>query len=61
MSTVVVCGEGLVDLVPVAAQPLAALVPRLGGGPLNVAVALGRLGVPTAFCSRISTMVSGRR
>jgi len=55
MSTVVVCGEGLVDLVPVAAQPLASLVPRLGGGPLNVAVALGRLGVPTAFCSRIST------
>ena len=55
MSTVVVCGEALVDLVPMTGDRLAPLAPRLGGGPLNVAVALGRLGVPTAFCSRIST------
>ena len=55
MSTVVVCGEGLVDLVPMTGDRFAPLAPRLGGGPLNVAVALGRLGVPTAFCSRIST------
>jgi fructokinase len=53
--TVVVCGESLVDLVPVAPDPLALLAPRLGGGPLNVAITLGRLGVPTAFCSRVST------
>ena len=55
VSTVVVCGEALVDMVPVTAVPLAPLAPRLGGGPLNVAVALGRLGVPTAFYSRVST------
>ncbi len=52
---VVVGGEALVDLVPVTGAPLAPLAPRLGGGPLNVAVTLGRLGVPTAFCSRVST------
>lgn len=52
---VVVCGEALVDMVSVAGEPLAPLTPRLGGGPLNVAVALARLGVPTAFCSRVST------
>ncbi|GHC64316.1 carbohydrate kinase family protein [Streptomyces flavofungini] len=33
---------------------LPALAPRLGGGPYNTAVALGRLGSPTAFCSRVS-------
>lgn len=31
------------------------LAPRLGGGPYNVALAAGRLGVPTAFLSRVST------
>lgn len=31
------------------------LLPRLGGGPYNTAVALGRLGAPAIFCSRIST------
>ncbi|MFD9907231.1 carbohydrate kinase [Streptomyces sp. NPDC059063] len=41
---------------PIAAGsvPLPALAPRLGGGPFNTAVALGRLGSPTAFCSRVS-------
>lgn len=34
---------------------LRALLPRLGGGPYNVALAAGRLGVPTAFLSRVST------
>ncbi len=54
---VVVAGEALVDLVPAPAAHGAAapLLPRLGGGPFTTAVALGRLGVPTAFCSRIST------
>lgn len=53
---IVVGGEALVDLVP-ARSPLepGALLPRLGGGPFNVAVAAGRLGVPTGFLSRIST------
>lgn len=31
------------------------LLPRLGGGPYNMAVALGRLGAPVTFCSRVST------
>ncbi|MGW3565638.1 carbohydrate kinase family protein [Streptomyces sp. NPDC000941] len=60
---IVVAGEALIDLVPdrpatagPAADPaLPALLPRRGGGPYNTAVALGRLGSPTAFCSRIST------
>ncbi|WP_330176369.1 PfkB family carbohydrate kinase [Streptomyces sp. NBC_01498] len=68
---IVVAGESLVDLVPrrdpasgagnggaVAAGtdgPLPPLLPRLGGGPYNTAVALGRLGSPAAFCSRVST------
>ncbi|MBT2504469.1 carbohydrate kinase [Streptomyces sp. ISL-98] len=54
---IVVAGESLIDLVPQGqeAGPLAPLLPRLGGGPYNTAVALGRLGAPAAFCSRIST------
>ncbi|MFF0888148.1 carbohydrate kinase [Streptomyces sp. NPDC003456] len=51
---IVVAGEALIDLVPRGAGALAALQPALGGGPFNTAVALGRLGSPTAFCSRVS-------
>ncbi len=51
---IVVGGEALVDLVPSKNEP-GALLPALGGGPYNVAVAAGRLGVPTTFLSRIST------
>ncbi|MGW7241421.1 carbohydrate kinase family protein [Streptomyces sp. NPDC054804] len=51
---IVVAGEALIDLVPQGAGALAALQPALGGGPYNTAVALGRLGSPTAFCSRTS-------
>jgi len=43
---IVSCGEALVDLVP---DPVA------GGGPMNVAVAAARLGVPAAFVGGIST------
>ncbi|WP_282796976.1 carbohydrate kinase [Streptomyces sp. CC224B] len=71
---IVVAGEALIDLVPQEASPqparggatgapagagLAPLAPRLGGGPYNTAVALGRLGSPTAFCSRISSDAFG--
>ncbi len=54
---IVVGGEALVDLVPGPGTRDAggALLPRWGGGPYNVAVALGRLGVPTRFMSRVST------
>ncbi|MER7401400.1 carbohydrate kinase [Streptomyces sp. NPDC000070] len=51
---IVVAGEALIDLVPRGTGALAALQPALGGGPYNTAVALGRLGSPTAFCSRVS-------
>ncbi len=54
---IVVGGEALVDLVPdpsTADGELGPLHPRLGGGPYNVAVALGRLGAPTGFFGRIS-------
>lgn len=51
---IVVAGEALIDLVPQGTGALAQLKPALGGGPYNTAVALGRLGSPTAFCSRTS-------
>ncbi|UNO42694.1 carbohydrate kinase [Streptomyces sp. MST-110588] len=62
---IVVAGEALIDLVPSPQTPpapegLPALLPRRGGGPYNTAVALGRLGSPTAFCSRLSTDAFGR-
>ncbi|WP_330345596.1 carbohydrate kinase [Streptomyces longwoodensis] len=51
---IVVAGEALIDLVPQGQGALAPLRPALGGGPYNTAVALGRLGSPTAFSSRTS-------
>ncbi|MFF4605602.1 carbohydrate kinase [Streptomyces sp. NPDC001339] len=62
---IVVAGEALIDLVPGPPQApsqdgqLPPLLPRRGGGPYNTAIALGRLGSPTAFCSRISTDAFG--
>ena len=53
-SSITVYGEALVDLVPAGAGPLAPLTPALGGGPFNVARALGRLGADVAFQSRLS-------
>ncbi|AOS65800.1 carbohydrate kinase family protein [Actinoalloteichus hymeniacidonis] len=59
---ILVGGEALVDLVPElpSADGLAPLSPRLGGGPYNAAIAASRLGVPTAFLSRVSTDAFGR-
>ncbi|MFJ3333660.1 carbohydrate kinase [Streptomyces sp. NPDC086766] len=51
---IVVAGEALIDLVPQGTGALTDLKPALGGGPYNTAVALGRLGSATAFCSRTS-------
>jgi fructokinase len=48
---VVVVGEALVDLVPTGGT----LLPLPAGSPVNVAVGLGRLGVPTAFLGALST------
>lgn len=55
---IVVGGEALVDLVPSGSleeSGLPLLAPRLGGGPYNVALSAGRLGIETAFLSRVST------
>lgn len=55
-------GEALVDLVPAPATgagELGPLLPLRGGGPYNVAVALGRLGAPVRFLSRLSTDAFG--
>jgi fructokinase len=55
---ILVGGEALVDLVPApSTRPgeLGPLLPLPGGGPYNVAIALGRLGAPVRFLSRLST------
>ncbi|WP_072805308.1 carbohydrate kinase family protein [Rhodococcoides yunnanense] len=57
--TILVCGEALVDLVPVHEGPL--LAPKLGGGPFNVAVSIGRLGSSVAFLSRVSKDAFGEQ
>ncbi len=52
----------MIDLVPDGPggdAGLPALLPRRGGGPYNTAVALGRLGTPAAFCSRVSADAFG--
>ncbi|MEV5242208.1 carbohydrate kinase [Streptomyces cinnamoneus] len=59
---IVVAGEALIDLVPDGPGGdggLPALLPRCGGGPYNTALALGRLGTATAFCSRVSADAFG--
>ena len=57
---IVVGGEALIDLVPAGGGGvLPALQPVRGGGPYNTAVALGRLGAPVAFASRVSTDAFG--
>jgi fructokinase len=59
---ILVGGEALVDLVPAAqARPgeLGQLRPLPGGGPYNVAIAVGRLKAPVRFLSRLSTDAFG--
>lgn len=61
---IVIGGEALVDLVPdksTSAGGLGPLRPLLGGGPYNVAIALGRLGVPASFHAKLSTDQFGDR
>ncbi len=51
---IVSCGEALADVVASSdSGMLVKFVP--GGGPLNVAVAVARLGAPNAFVGRVST------
>ena len=57
---ILVCGEALIDLVPVPAGDELAYVARAGGSSFNVAIGLGRLGAPVGFLGRISTDRFGR-
>ena len=54
---IIVCGEALVDLVPTDGP---AFLPRVGGSPVNVAVALGRLGVDVSLIARLADDPFGR-
>jgi len=69
---IVVCGEALIDLVPAragdageaqagGARAGGAFEARAGGGPLNVAVGLGRLGVDVALLGRLAHDRFGRQ
>lgn len=58
---VVVAGDALVDLTPsTTVRGERAYQPHPGGSCLNVAVGLGRLGVPTAFLARLSSDAFGQ-
>ncbi|PZR01014.1 MAG: carbohydrate kinase [Cereibacter sphaeroides] len=54
------CGEALIDMLPretAAAEP--AFAPYAGGAVFNTAIALGRLGAPSAFFTGLSTDLFG--
>lgn len=51
---IVVAGEALMDFTPANCQGRSGYLPHPGGSPYNVAIGLGRLGVPVAFLGRIS-------
>src|SRR5215212_11165677 len=65
MTRFVVCGETLIDLIRSADGPQDAAGSTWSalsaGGPMNSAVALGRLGVPTHFLGRLSTDTFGQQ
>jgi fructokinase len=54
----VVLGEALIDLLE---QPGGALYPMVGGAPLNVAVALARLGTPSRLITAVGSDAFGGR
>ncbi|MEI6799955.1 MAG: carbohydrate kinase [Pseudomonadota bacterium] len=54
------CGEALIDMLPrQSTQGEACFAPYAGGAVFNTAIALGRLGAPSAFFSGISTDMLG--
>jgi fructokinase len=65
MTRFVVCGETLIDLVPdnsvVADAQRSTWLALSAGGPMNSAVALGRLGADTHFLGRLSNDAFGRQ
>ena len=55
------CGEALIDMLPrTGPEGEELLLPVTGGAVFNTAIALGRLGAPTAFFSGLSTDKFGR-
>jgi fructokinase len=65
VTSVLSIGEVLIDLIAsdesTSLENAGAFVARPGGAPANVAVALARLGVPSAFCGVIGDDPFGRR
>src|SRR5918997_5425775 len=65
MTRFVVCGETLIDLVPadseIADPQRSTWLALSAGGPMNSAVALGRLGADTHFLGRLSKDAFGRQ
>ena len=55
-----VAGETLVDFFPVACGERAGYIPHPGGSPHNVAIGLGRLGVPVGYLGKLSRDLFGR-
>jgi fructokinase len=54
------CGEALIDMLPrTATTGEACFAPYAGGAVFNTAIALGRLGAPSAFFSGVSTDILG--
>jgi fructokinase len=54
------CGEALIDMLPrQSTQGEACFAPYAGGAVFNTAIALGRLGVPSAFFSGVSNDMLG--
>ena len=60
---ILTCGDALFDVFATSGSSVSsiALDARVGGSPLNVAVALSRLGQSTAFLSKVSTDHLGRK
>jgi len=53
---IVVCGEALIDFLPVkSADGRDAYRPVVGGSPFNTAIGIGRLGGDVGFCAALST------
>jgi fructokinase len=57
---IISCGEALIDMLPRASTAgEACFAPHAGGAVFNTAIALGRLGTPSAFFSGLSTDMFG--
>lgn len=54
-SMILCCGEALIDMIPIGADPGAGFLPHVGGAIFNTAIAMGRLGAPVGLFSGLST------